>query len=99
MALCELVALDTIVAAFEEGATAEEIVYQYPALNLADVYSVISHYLRQRPDVEAYLRQRQQRADEVRQQNEARFDPHGVRNRLLARRARQKAVSYVTAGG
>jgi len=28
------VTLDTVVSAFEEGATAEEIVYQYPTLNL-----------------------------------------------------------------
>ncbi len=92
------VTLDTMVAAFEEGATAEEIVCQYSSLNLADVYSVISYYLRHRSKVEAYLCQRQQRADEVRQKNENRFDPQGVRNRLLARRTRQKAVSYATAG-
>ena len=29
------VTLDTVVAAFNEGATAEEIVYQYPSLDLA----------------------------------------------------------------
>jgi uncharacterized protein (DUF433 family) len=28
--------LDTVVAVFEEGATAEEIVKQYPSLRLAD---------------------------------------------------------------
>ena len=81
------VTLDTVVAAFQQGATAEEIVYQYPSLNLADVYSVIGYYLRQRSDVEAYLRRRQRQADEIREQNEARFDSHGVRDRLLARRA------------
>ncbi len=80
------VTLDTIVAAFNEGVTAEEIVCQYPSLHLADVYAVIGYYLRRRPDVEAYLRQRQQRADDIRKQNESRFDPHGVRDRLLARR-------------
>ena len=81
------VTLDTIVAAFGEGATAEEIVYQYPTLSLADVYSVLSYYLQKRDDVEAYLRQRQRQRDEVRQQNEARFDPQGIRDRLLARQA------------
>ncbi len=30
------VTLDTVVFAFNQGATAEEIAYQYPALNLAD---------------------------------------------------------------
>ena len=81
------VTLDTIVAAFGEGATAEEIVYQYPSLDLADVYSVIGYYLEQRSAVEAYLRQRQRQGEQVREQNEARFDPRGIRDRLLARRA------------
>lgn len=84
------VTLDTIVAAFREGATAEEIVYQYSSLHLADVYSVIGYYLQRRSDVETYLRRRRRQADEVREQNEARFDPRGIRDRLLARRAGQK---------
>jgi uncharacterized protein (DUF433 family) len=92
------VTLDTIVAAFNEGATAEEIVHQYPSLHLADVYAVISYYLRRRSDVEAYLRQRQQRADEIRKQNESRFDPQGVRDRLLARRTGQKVLSDASTG-
>ena len=80
------VMLDTVVVAFQEGATAEEIVYQYPALDLADVYSVIGYYLRQRSEVEEYLQDRQQKADIIRRQNESRFPPQGVRERLLARR-------------
>jgi uncharacterized protein (DUF433 family) len=84
------VTLDTVVTAFNEGATAEEIVQQYPSLHLADVYAVISYYLRRQPEVKAYLRQRRAQADEVRKQNETRFDPYGVRDRLLARRANQK---------
>ena len=80
------VTLDTVIFAFTQGATAEEIAYQYPALNLADVYAVIGFYLRHRHEVEAYLQHRQQRAEEIRKQNEARFDPEGVRDRLLARR-------------
>jgi len=92
------VTLDTVVAAFQEGATAEEIVFQYPSLNLADVYAAITYYLRHRSEVEAYLEQRQARADEVRKQNEARFDPQGIRERLLARRAEQEAAGHATAG-
>jgi uncharacterized protein (DUF433 family) len=86
------VTLETVVAAFGEGATAEEIVYQYPSLDLADVYAVIGHYLQRRSDVEAYLHRRQQQRDEMREQNEARFDPHGIRDRLLARRTRQETA-------
>jgi uncharacterized protein (DUF433 family) len=81
------VTLDTVIASFADGATAEEIAQQYPSLLLADVYSVIGYYLRHAAEVGAYLQQRRVQRDAVRQQNEARFDPHGVRERLLARRA------------
>lgn len=81
------VTLDTLVAAFEEGATAEEIVYQYPSLDLAAVYSIVGYYLQHRQDVEAYLLQRRQKIDQVREQNQTQFDPRGIRDRLLARRA------------
>lgn len=80
------VTLDTVIAAFREGATPETIAQQYPALALADVYAVISYYLNHRPEVHAYLQQREQVAIQIRDENEARFDPDGIRERLLARR-------------
>ncbi|MBI4556796.1 MAG: DUF433 domain-containing protein [Candidatus Hydrogenedentes bacterium] len=80
------VTLDTVIAAFSEGATAEEIVQQYPSLDLADVYHVIACYLRRTPEVEAYLRRRQEQAEVIRKENETRFDPRGIRERLLDRR-------------
>jgi uncharacterized protein (DUF433 family) len=83
------VTLEILLAAFSEGATAEEIVQQYPSLTLADVYSVIGYYLRRPAEVETYLERRKALNRAVRQQNELRFDPAGLRDRLLARRARQ----------
>lgn len=80
------VTLDTLVAAFAEGATAEEIAQQYPTVPLADVYSVIGYYLRRRAEVEAYLSARRQQAAAVRQSTETRHDPAGIRERLLSRR-------------
>lgn len=79
------VTLDTIVIAFKDGATAEEIAQQYPTIPLADVYSVIGYYLRRRDEVESYLKKRKQEADELQGQMEARFNPIGIRERLLAR--------------
>lgn len=79
------VTLDTVVGAFLDGATPETIAQQYPSLSLADVYAVISYYLRNRTDVEVYLTRGQAQAAEVRAQNEARRDPTGIRARLLAR--------------
>ena len=81
------VTLDTIVAAFSQGATAEEIAQRYPSLELADIYQVIGYYLHRTPEVGAYLEKRRARAAAVRKQNETRFDPRGVRDRLVARRA------------
>src|SRR3990172_2391266 len=80
------VTLDTIVAAFTEGATAEEIAYQYPSVPLADIYSVIGYYLNQKKEVDAYLKRRAKLAEEVRKQNEIRFNTSGIRERLLARK-------------
>jgi uncharacterized protein (DUF433 family) len=80
------VTLDTVVAVFLDGSTAEEIIHQYPTLRLAHVYFVIGYYLEHQAEVTAYLQERERFANEVRKENEARFDPHGVRDRLLARR-------------
>ena len=80
------VTLDTVIATFKEGATAEEIVAQYPSLSLGDVYAVIGYYLQRQAEVDAYLNQRQKLAEQIRQQNEARFNQQGIRERLLARR-------------
>lgn len=84
------VTLDTIIMAFTDGATAEEIAQQYPSLQLADIYSVIGYYLRHQTEVDAYVRQRAEQAEDVRTHNEARFDPCGVRDRLLVRRSSQR---------
>ncbi|WP_375478286.1 DUF433 domain-containing protein, partial [uncultured Nostoc sp.] len=85
------VTLDTIAAVFKQGATAEEIVYRYPSLNLADVYATIAFYLNHQAEVEAYLQQRQQQSQEIRAMNQARFDPQGLRDRLLARKTAPEA--------
>jgi uncharacterized protein (DUF433 family) len=81
------ITLETVVSAFLNGATAEEISHQYPSLDLADVYSVIAYYLRRRVEVDAYLDPRREHAEKVRRRNESRFDPSGIRDRLLTRRA------------
>jgi uncharacterized protein (DUF433 family) len=81
------VTLDTVVQAFREGATAEEIVIQYLALRLADVYSALGYYLQRLDEVEAYRKQRAQDASAVRAETEARSPTAGIRARLLARRS------------
>lgn len=80
------VTLDTVVTAFLEGCTPEEIGEQYPALQLSDIYLVIGYYLRHEDEVNTYLAERHQQANLIRQDIEQHFSPVGIRDRLLARR-------------
>jgi uncharacterized protein (DUF433 family) len=81
------VPLDTVVGAFLDGDSAEEIVEQYSSLDLGDVYAALAYYLRHRLEVDAYLEEGRRRGAAVRAEHEARFDPRGLRARLLARLA------------
>jgi uncharacterized protein (DUF433 family) len=79
------VSLDSVVYAFDEGATPEEIAQAYPTLDLAAIYSVIGYYLQNRAEVEQYLGHRKVQRAELKREIESRFNPHGLRDRLLAR--------------
>jgi uncharacterized protein (DUF433 family) len=80
------VTLDTVVTAFQQGATAEEIAEQYPSVALSDVYAAIAFYLRHRSEVEAYLQEGSRQSESLRRKQEARYDRQKIRSRLLARR-------------
>lgn len=67
------VTLESVVGAFESGATAEEIAQQYPTVPLVDVYSVITYYLRHKPEVDAYRAEREAVAGRVREEVERQF--------------------------
>jgi hypothetical protein len=85
------VTLDSVVAAFDMGATAEEIVHRYPSLDLPTVYEVLAYVLRHRAAVDDYLLARRETAAEVQAEMERLFPPDGIRARLLARRRRDDA--------
>jgi uncharacterized protein (DUF433 family) len=82
------VALETVVTAFTDGATAEEIARQHPSLSLADVYQVIGYYLRHSTELEPYLAERRKQMEETRETNEGKRSPDGLTNRLRGRRKR-----------
>jgi uncharacterized protein (DUF433 family) len=82
--------VDLVIRAFQDGATSEAIAQRYPTATLADIYAVIAYYLRHREEIEAYLQEREQRAQEVRQRIERhQGDLADLRQRL---RARQQSV-------
>ena len=79
------VPLDAVVAAWEEGASAEEITDFYPVLGLADVYGTIAYYLRHRAELDRYLAEQRQASDVRRAEAGARFDTSGLKAKLLER--------------
>jgi uncharacterized protein (DUF433 family) len=82
------VTLETVVGAFETGATPEEIAQDFPTLRLDDIYAVITYYLRHLQEVEAYLQRRGVQAKKIRREIEAHSPQAGLRERLLARLGR-----------
>ena len=83
------VTLDSVVGAFNNGSTSEEIVLQFPTLDLADVYAVIGFYLKNQSEIEQYLAHQDAEAANTRQKIETKFPPTGLRQRLLQRRSSQ----------
>src|SRR5438132_6477099 len=65
------VSLDSIVHHFKLGATAEQIVQNFPSLSLEDAYAAITYYLTHREAVEKYLQQQEAEADAFQQQMES----------------------------
>lgn len=80
------VPLDTVIAAFNQGASPEEIALSYPSLELADVYAVIAYYLRHRSMVDAHLEAQDRLAQEARERYGVNETSRQIRERLLARR-------------
>jgi uncharacterized protein (DUF433 family) len=81
------VTLDSVVGAFLQGATAEEIALRYDVLSLSDVYATIAHYLRHRNEIDAYLAGERSAADETREKHARTLDVDDLRARLLARQS------------
>ena len=83
------VTLDSVVHAFQRGATAEDIREQFPSLSLCTIYGTLAYYLEHQTQIEAYL-QKQQRADEETQQEvETRSSSASLRAQVKSRRERQ----------
>ena len=80
------VTLDVIVREFKRGATAEQIVEDFPSLNLRDVYGAIYYYLEHEAEVEEYLEKQKDAAAETREFIEGKNNGEDLRGRIRARR-------------
>lgn len=87
------VTLETVLYEFKNGSTAEEIVYQYPVLDLADVYAVISFYLKNQVAVENYLLSSKVATERIQVMVEQQFPARDLRQRLLDRQAQLPKIN------
>ena len=83
------VTLDSLVAAFLEGATAEEIQMRYPALRLPDTYAAIAWYLANQQTADRYISEHSRQSALARRQCATRHQST-LRARLVARNAGQR---------
>jgi uncharacterized protein (DUF433 family) len=81
------VTLDSVIHAFKQGATAEQIQDSFPSLTLREVYGTIAYYLEHIEQVESYLREQDQAAEETKRFIEGRQDSSLLRERIRTRRA------------
>lgn len=80
------VMLDSIVAGFEQGYSAETIQQQYPALSLEEVYGAIAWYLAHTDEVSEYLKRQQAVWNRWRTKTEEQPSPVVRRLRALPKR-------------
>ncbi len=81
------ITLDSLVRAFQQGATAEQIQEDFPSLSLREIYGAIAYYLEHVEAVNEYLQHRGREAAQLRQEIENRSDSTGLRQRMRQRRA------------
>ena len=86
------VLLELVIHAYYMGETPEGIVDSYPSLTTADVYAVIGYYLANREGIDAYVRKRDEQADQNLRDMAASLTPEAraLRTRLRAYQEQQK---------
>lgn len=84
------VTLESLFAAFANGATPEQIVIDFPTLDLADVYSAIGYVIRNRAAVDEYLATSAAESEAFRSAHSNLYVSQ-IRQKLLERRHTDKA--------
>jgi uncharacterized protein (DUF433 family) len=82
------ITLDSVIQAFHDGATPEEMCQDFPSLPLAQVYGILAFYLNQQDALDAYLAEQAQTSTIIRQELQTTYAAFftDLRRRLTARR-------------
>ena len=87
------IGIETVVYAFQDGLSPEEIVQEYPPLSLEQVYTTIAYYLRNRSEIDEYIARLEKWAEERQRERERDVPPVVRRLRALRAQMRQTQVS------
>ena len=82
------VSLESVIHAYQGGASPEEIVQRFPTLALADIHLVLGYYLLNRETVDLYLEQQNEEAKRMKAIIEAKFGTQeALYQKLVTRQA------------
>ena len=87
------VGIESVVYAFQDGLSPEEVVQEYPSLSLEQVYATIAYYLHNRSEVDDYIARLEKWAEERRRERERDVPPVIQRLRALRAHIRQAQAS------
>src|SRR5690349_4693341 len=90
------VTLRTLLTAYKQGATPEQIAQEFTTLKLANVYLILGYYLEHEAEIDTYLSAQDQRATDLRRQSDATFHKTALYKRLME--AKQKPNGNSTTG-
>jgi uncharacterized protein (DUF433 family) len=80
------VTLDSILHAFRQGATAEQIQDSFPSVSLREIYGAIAYYFEHQGQIETYLKEQEQAAQAIKRALESHPDVSAFRERIRTRR-------------
>lgn len=86
------IGLEDIIEDYHKGRSPEEMVLAYSTLKLRDVYAVISYYLQNKAEVDAYVQEQYRRADETRERLGINKASEEFKKMLLERQARRVVI-------
>jgi uncharacterized protein (DUF433 family) len=86
------VLLELVIRAHQRGASPPEIVRMFDTLDLAGVFAVVAYYLAHPSEIDEYLAQCDQQAEEIRRKIEAVKGPRGNLRELVLARAGAKRL-------
>ena len=83
------VTLDSVVTAFRNGSTAEQLAHEFPVLQLDEIYATIAYYLQHRTEIDNYLSDQAIESQTTRESIERDQATQRMRKRLLELRRQE----------